>query len=118
MAQEILGTDTNGKVDFSLPKMAPSAGTGTTLSANVAQTFTTPANFNRVFFSYSVGTNVFVAIDDTAAAFGGSPAITTSELNPSIRQLNIAGGQTISVISPTTAYVGIRYDLGSPGAKG
>jgi hypothetical protein len=116
MAQEILGTDINGKVDFSLPKME--SGAGTTLAADVAQTFTTPPNFNRAFFSYSVGTNVFVAIDNTAAEFGVTPEVTNSELNPSIRQLNIEGGQTISVISPTTAYVGIRYDLGQPGAKG
>lgn len=116
MAQEMLGRDINGKVDFSLPK--PVSCAGTTLTANIAQTFTAPANFNRAFFSYSVGTNVFVAIDDTAAVFGGSVAATTSELNPSIRQLNMEGGQTISVISPTTAYVGIRYDLGQQSAKG
>lgn len=118
MAKEMLGTDINGKVDFSLPKMASGAGAGTTLTANEPQTFTTPANFNRVFFSYAVGTNVFVAIDDDAAIFGASVEATTSELNPSIRQLNITGGQTISVISDTTSYVGIRYDLGAPGAIG
>lgn len=111
MTQETLGTDINGRVDFSLPKMT--LGAGTTLTAGVAQTFTTPSNYNRAFFSYAAGTNVFVAIDDTAAVFGGAVATTTSELNPSIRQLNIAGGQTISVISPTASYVGIRYDLAS-----
>jgi len=56
---------------------------------------------------------VFVSFNGTAAVFGGSVATTTSELNPAIRQIDIAGGQTISVISPTVAYVGIRYDLGS-----
>jgi hypothetical protein len=111
ITKETLGTDINGKVDFSLPKM--SYGQGTTLAAGVAQTFTTPANFNRVFFSYSVGTDVFVAIDNTAAVFGGAVANTTSELNPAVRQLSIAGGQTISVISPAAAYVGLRYDIGA-----
>lgn len=111
MAQEALGTDINSRVDFSLPPMT--AGAGTTLAANTAQSFTTPAGFNRAFFSYSVGTDVFVAIDDTAAIFGATVAATTSELCPAIRQIDIAGGQTISVKSPTVAYVGIRYDLGS-----
>lgn len=114
MAQEMLGTDINGRADFSLPKM--SYGEGTTLAANVAQTFTTPANFNRAFFSYAVGTNVFVAIGGTAEVFGATVAATTSELNPACRQLNISGGQTISVISDTDSYVGIRYDLGKEGA--
>lgn len=111
MSKEVLGTDINGAIDFSLPKMV--AGAGTTLAPSVAQTFTTPPNFNRAFFSFAVGTNVFVAIDDTAEIFGGSPAATTSELNPGVRQLNINGGQTISVISDSASYVGIRYDLGT-----
>lgn len=109
--KEALGTDVNGKVDFSLPKMV--YGEGTTLAANIAQTFTTPSGFNRVFFSYATGTNVFVAIDDTAAVFGAAVAATTSELNPAVRQLNIDGGQTISVVCPVATYVGLRYDVGS-----
>jgi hypothetical protein len=111
MAKEALGTDVNGKVDFTLPKMT--FGQGTTLAANTAQTFTTPSGFNRVFFSYAVGTDVFVAIDGTATVFGGSVATTVSELNPAGRQLDIRGGQTISVISPTASYVGLRYDIGA-----
>ena len=111
MAKETLGTDINGKVDFSLPP--PVLCDGTTLAGNVDQTFTTPANYNRVFFSYSPGASVFVCIDGTAAIFGASPAPTTSELNPMARQLNIKGGQTINVISGATAFIGLRYDTGS-----
>lgn len=113
MADEILGTDVRGNVDYSLPKMSSGAGTSTTLAATVAQTFTTPGNFNRAFFSYSVGTNVFVAIDATATIPGPAVAATNSELNPAARQIKVTGGQTISVISDTAAYVSIRYDRGS-----
>lgn len=110
IAKETLGRDFSGNIDFSLPKM--SSGQGTTLAANTAQTFTTPPNFNRAFFSYAVGTDVFVSFSGTAAVYGGSVATTTSELNPAIRQISMAGGESISVISPTASYVGIRYDIG------
>jgi hypothetical protein len=106
--KEVLGTDINGKVDYSLPQM--SYGQGTTVTSS-PQTFTTPPNFNRAFFSYYGGA-VFVSFGGTATVYGGSVADTTSELMPSSRQISVRGGETISVVSPTTAYVGIRYDVG------
>lgn len=111
MSKEVLGTDINGKVDFSLPKCV--AGTYTTLAADVEQTVTTPPHFNRAFFSFSLGTNVFVDIDNSVALPGSSFASSTAELNPGVRQIDINGGQVLHFRSDTTAYVQIRYDLGA-----
>ena len=110
MSKEVLGTDINGKVDFSLPKMI--SGQDTTLAALTAQTFTTPPGFNRVSFSCSVGTDIFVSFVETASIPGASVATTTSELNPARRKINIDGGESISVISRTVSDVQLRYDLG------
>lgn len=108
MPKETIGTDINGRPDFSLD--FPDVGTSTGLTANVEQTVTVPAYYNRAFFSYSVGTNVFVNLNATAAAPGGSFASTTTELNPSVRK--VKGGDVLHVISPTNAYVQISFRQG------
>lgn len=106
-----LGTDINGKVDFSLP--APVACEDVPLAATTVATITTPPNFNRAFFAYSPGTNVWVTLDGTTPAVPGSIGASTQELLPGVRQININGGQTIKFISDTAAHVNVRYDLGS-----
>lgn len=111
MAKETLGRDFNGITDYSLP--FPVAGTYATLAANTEQTITTPPNFNRVFFSYSVGTNVFVGIGDVSITIpSGSFVASTTELNPMIRQISVKGGETLRFISDSAAYVQVRYDMG------
>jgi len=116
MAKELLGKDFAGTVDFSLP--FPVAGAYTTLAAGVEQTTVTPPNFNRAFFSFAVGTNVFVKQGTTAVTLpGGAFSSTTTELNPAVRQIDINGGQTLRFISDTTSYVQIRYDLGQDSVK-
>lgn len=112
MSLETLGTDINSKVDFSLPAAIAGQCVKTTLSAAVEQHTTTPPSFNRAFFSCTPGTNVFVAIGATAELPGSSFTVCQDELNPSIRQISIQGGQTISCISDTDAFVNIRYDQG------
>jgi hypothetical protein len=110
MAQETLGRDINGAVDFSLPYCI--SGASTTLAANTEQTFTTPPGFNRAFFSYSLGTNVFFDVGKTVTLPGGSFASSTAELNPGVRQISNNGGEAFHFISDTTAYVQIRFDQG------
>lgn len=110
IAKENLGTDANGKVDFSIA--FPQAGTSTTLAAGVEQTVTVPSGYNRAFFSYSVGTNVFVSTGSVAAEVPGAAfATTNTELNPSVRQ--VLGGETLRFISPTVAYVQISFRTGA-----
>lgn len=111
--KETLGRDINGYIDYSLPLC--SAGTRTTLAADVEQTVVTPANYNRAFFSYGVGTNVWFLEGSVAVTIPGeSFSSSKAELNPSIRQIDINGGQTLRFICDTNSYVQIRYDVGSP----
>ena len=111
MARENLGTDINGKVDFSLNK--PVLCEDIPLTANVIDSVTTPPEFNRAFFSYAVGTDVWVTFDGTDPVVPAVKGSSTQELTPSIRKLDIAGGQTIKMISDTVSFVNIRYDLGA-----
>lgn len=111
MSEESLGRDVRGAVDFSLPYCI--SGASTTLTANVEQTVTTPPNFNRAFFSYSLGTNVFFDVGKAVALPGGSFASSTAELNPGVRQISDNGGEVLHFISDTNAYVQIRFDKGS-----
>ena len=112
---ENLGKDLNGTVDFSLPSCTQ--GSSTLLTANFAQSITTPAGYNRVFLSYAVGTNVFYGFNVTAAIPTGSFVSSTVELNPSVRQINDIGGDVLSFISDTASYVQIRFDKGAPSGK-
>lgn len=111
MSRETLGRDINGAVDFSLPKCI--AGAYTTLTGGAEQTVTTPPNFNRAFFSFALGTNVFYDINKTVALPTGSFASSTAELNPGVRQIDINGGEVLHFISDTASYVQIRFDQGS-----
>jgi hypothetical protein len=78
-ARELFGRDVSGVSDYTLPFPVIGQCTYTTLAANVEQTVTTPAGYNRAFFSYSSGANVFVNLNATAAAPSGSFAATTWE---------------------------------------
>lgn len=111
MAKEALGTDVNGKVDFSLA--APVSCRDLALAANVISSATTPPNFNRAFISYAVGTNVWMTMDGSNPIVPSTTHATTQELLPSIRQLDIDGGETLKFISDSASFVNIRYDLGA-----
>lgn len=111
MAKETLGTDINGRVDFSLPKAARTRDE--LLAENVVIAITTPANFNRAFFNYAVGTNVWVTLDGSVPVVPSGGIDGTQELNPSIRQIDIGGGQLIKVVSDSASFVNIRYDVGA-----
>lgn len=110
MSQEVLGKDVTGEVDFSLPK--PISCWDEPLVATVVSTITTPAGFNRAFFSFAVGTNVWATYDGTTPVIPVTGAATKQELNPGIRQININGGDIIKVISDTASFINIRYDQG------
>lgn len=111
MAKEILGTDVNGRVDYSLPP--PVKTKNLPLAENVVSSVTTPANFNRAFFSFGIGTNVWVTYDGVNPVVPSEATDVVEELNPAVRQLNINGGETLKFISDSASYVSIRYDLGS-----
>lgn len=111
MSLETLGTDINGRVDYSLPK--PVRCRDELLGAAVAVTVTTPPNFNRAFFSYAVGTNVWVTLDGSTPVVPVGGSDTTQELNPGVRQISLAGGESIKAISDVASFLNIRYDLGA-----
>lgn len=102
-----LGIDTNHEVTFELPISDTVANA--TLTANTALSLTIPANMTRAFFSFSNGTDVYVRYDGSAATLpGGSFTISRQELNP-VARYGITPGNTLSFISPTTAYVSVSF---------
>ena len=105
--------DNNGYCAYGVPLNNMDAPGGvnsysTTLSAGVPQSLTIPAS-NSIWaavFSFEPGSAVWVANNDTATAPSGSFAATSSQLNPSVRQVN--GGDILSFItSDTTAQIGV-----------
>lgn len=74
----------------------------TTLAASSEQHFTVPADYAKwgVIFSFQPGTTVWVACNDTAAIPSSSFATTSSQLNPSVRQVN--GGDILSFITDSS----------------
>lgn len=109
--KETLGRDINGTVDYTLP--LPGKCYDSPLSVNTIASTTTPSGYNRAFFSYAVGTNVWVTYDGSAPVIPASAGNSTQELNPAGRQIAITGGQTLKFISDTASFVNIRYDIGS-----
>jgi hypothetical protein len=112
MAVETLGVDTNGKVDFSLP-LATAGGNIELTEAGGAKSFTTPANYNRIFLTYTPGVDVFVAFNGETPALPTSTVTNTvsQEQNPAGRQILYAGGQVITMIANATVNVSWRFDL-------
>lgn len=111
MSREILGTDMNGRVDYSLP--TPIMCDAIPLTSGTINSVTTPPNFNRAYFSPGVGANVWVTFDGTDPVIPSENTRCAQELNPNGRKLNIDGGQTIKMICDISTVVGIRYDLGA-----
>jgi hypothetical protein len=108
MAQENLGTDINGEVDFSLDP--PVSCYDVALAATTVVTVSTPVNFNRAFLGYAVGTNVWMTMDGSAPVVPSTGAFTKQELNPAIRKISMSG-QTLKFISDSASSVNIRFDL-------
>jgi hypothetical protein len=111
MASETLGTDINGKVDFTLPK--PVNCWNEALAASTVVTIPTPPNFNRAFFSFAIGTNVWVTYDGSAPVVPTTGATNTQELNPAGRQINMNGTDVIKEISDTASFINVRFDVGA-----
>lgn len=92
----------------------------TTLATDVEQTQTLPANpsaqytYWKINFSFSPGSNVYVALNATASSPGTSFAQTDSELNPAVRYAR--PGDILHFITPDAsgAYAGfsIRESTG------
>lgn len=118
MSVELLGKDYSGQyIDYSLPP--PVLCQDIALAANTVTTVTVPAVtagalFNRAFFSYSPGVNVWVTLNGTAPVVppAASSNSSTQELLPGIRQIPGNGTAQIKLISDTAAYVNIRFDMG------
>ena len=75
---------------------------GCSLTANAAQSFIIPGNFEEwlAVFTYSPGASVWVSFTTTASIPNGTMGSITSVLNPSGRQLK--AGMVISVITSDT----------------
>lgn len=111
MSKEVIGTDINGHLDYTLPK--PVKCRDEILAASTVVTVTTPPNFNRAFFSYAVGTNVWVTYDGSAPVVPVGGADSTQELNPAGRQIDTNGGESIKAISDVASFLNIRWDVGA-----
>jgi hypothetical protein len=118
MSSELLGRDYSGAfTDYSLPP--PARCQDVALAANTIRTVTAPATlygdfYNRAFFSFQPGVNVWVTLDgsDPVVPGAGTSNASTQELLPGVRQLGGNGTTQIKMISDTTAYVNIRFDMG------
>lgn len=119
-AQLSMTRDVNGYPVYGLvinDKDAPGGvnNFSTTLAAGVEQHFTVPTSSRTwgAIFSFEAGTSIWVANNDTAVTPGGSFAATSSQLNPSVRQ--VSGGDILSFItSNTTAQIGVSlYEIES-----
>lgn len=109
IATEILGRDSSGAVDYTLP--GAKSCYDVVLSASTVATVTTPAGYNRVFFSYAPGLPVWVTLDGSTPAVPSVSGASTQELIPGGRQINV-NGQTIKLISNASTYVNLRYETG------
>jgi len=75
-----------------------------TLGAATEATMTVPSNAKRwlAVFSYESGVNIWTALNETAAVpAGGTIATTTSERNPTARE--VGAGDVIHVITATAS---------------
>jgi len=111
--------DINGYNGFGLPfslqkysaTLAASTDTSLTIPGGSSMGAITANTYNKfiAIFSYTPGAQVWVALNATAAVPAGSSfASTTSELNPSARQVEF--GDVIHFISAdTAAEVGVTF---------
>jgi len=110
---EVLGRDAAGRTDFSLPTTRAGQCWDAPLVESEVLSITTPVGYNRAFFSYGIGTNVWVTYDGSTPVIPVSSGASTQEKEPAVRQIDPAGGQTLQFISDSASYVNIRYDLGT-----
>lgn len=90
---------------------------GCYLTANAAQTFTAPTNYQNwvAIITYTPGASVFVDFTGATAAVPTATVSTiTSSLNPSER--GIKGGATFSVITAdaTNPFITVEYQIIQP----
>jgi hypothetical protein len=93
----VLTRDINGYNGFGIPFTQDNYKT--TLAANVAQTVTVPDEYQSwlAIFSFSPGSDIYVALNTTATVAGASFAQSASQLNPAARY--VQAGDTLSFIT-------------------
>lgn len=98
-------SDTQGQNAFA-PKFT-ATNQATTLDPASEQHFTVPSDFDKwvAIFSYSAGSDVFVACNETAAIPESTFEETASVLLPAVRFVN--AGDVLSFISAESAIVGV-----------
>lgn len=89
--------DINGYNGFGIPFCIENWKT--TLTANVAQTVTVPSSYENwiAIFSFSPGSNIYVANNTTATVASGIFAQSSSQLNPAARY--VQAGDVLSFIT-------------------
>jgi hypothetical protein len=114
-APMLMGRDAGGYTTYALVLNAKDAVQGvenvqTTLSDSVVQTTTVPTFFEiyQAVFSYEIGTDVWVACNDTATLPGGAFTVTSSQKNPAVRTVN-AGDVLSFITNNTSATLGVSY---------
>lgn len=108
VTQLLMVRDQGGAITFGLP--FSSQKYSTTLAANVEQTLAVPAGASKylAIFSFTVGTNVWVANNETATVAGASFAATDSEFGINARQVSY--GDTLHFITiDSTSEVGVTF---------
>jgi hypothetical protein len=107
MANFNMSRDVTGSPAYAPP--FPLIGTSTTLTANIAQSYTVPSTFKEyiAIFSIDPGTRIWIASNATAVGPTSSFANTVSTLNPTARFVN-AGDVLSFISSDTNAMVGVN----------
>lgn len=81
---------------------------GATLSASVEKTLVVPADKRIALFSWSGGTNIWIAESDIAISLPGSSFVArSSELNP-IGRL-VTAGETLRFISDEIIFINVTF---------
>jgi len=102
----VLGRDNAGYVTYELP--FTSVGYQALLAPNTASTLVVPANMTTAFFSYTDGIDVWVDIVNPAILPpNGTFTLTNADLKPTVRR--VTAGETISMISNSSAYVKVSF---------
>lgn len=96
----ILGIDINGKATYALTPTSNEYRLSVNLDQNIDTSFQIPDSYSKwqVVFSFQNGSDVWVAYNDIAEIpIGNTFLPTTSELNPTVRELT--GGTIVSCLT-------------------
>lgn len=101
--------DINGYNGFGV--LFPFDNFQTTLAANTEQHVTVPANYEKwiAIFSFSPGSNIWVANNATATVPGASFASNLSQLNPVARMVSADDVLSFITADSTSPYVNVSF---------